>query len=513
VSFRRYSQHIKGDYNLLQQLSQPPEAYAEGPAILDSIVKVYTVHSKPNHFLPWQNHPKRESTGTGFVIHDRLILTNAHVVADSTYVLVKRHGSGTKYRADVQAVGHDCDLAILSVEDPGFWSSPTDMLPLELGEVPALQQDVVVVGYPTGGDNTSVTSGVVSRVEVAQYVHAASHLMAIQIDAAINPGNSGGPALQGSQVVGVAFQNLPHAENIGYIIPTPVVRHFLSEVSKFGHYPGYCSLGVMCQNLENPHLRRALGMSQGMTGVLVNSIQATSRAAQVIQKGDVLLEFAGVPIANDGTVHLRHRERIYFSYLITLKASGSAAPLKLLRRGKVMEAEVQLHPNELLVPVHMYDRLPSYFIYAGVVFVPLSQPYLHEYGEDWVNSCPRRLYDKAMHGQIQHPGQQVVVLSQVLVDDANTGYQQFQNLQVLRVNGVEVLNLEHLKKLVLGAAAGSSEGEQTGIGSAIPLREDIVRFELEDDRLMVVDRASAEAAAHRIAERYRVPALLSPDIA
>ncbi len=34
--------------------------------------------------------------GTGFVVHDRLILTNAHVVADSTYVLVKRHGSGTK---------------------------------------------------------------------------------------------------------------------------------------------------------------------------------------------------------------------------------------------------------------------------------------------------------------------------------------------------------------------------------------------------------------------------------
>ena len=49
-------------------------------------------------------------------------------------------------------------------------------------------QGVVVVGYPTGGDNTSITSGVVSRVEVAQYVHAASHLMAIQIDAAINPG-------------------------------------------------------------------------------------------------------------------------------------------------------------------------------------------------------------------------------------------------------------------------------------------------------------------------------------
>ena len=102
------------------------------------------------------------------------------------------------------------------------------MLPLKLGGVPALQESVLVMGYPTGGDNTSVTSGVVSRVEVTQYVHAASHLMALQIDAAINAGHSGGPALKGDDVVvGVAFQNLPSADNIGYIIPTPVVNRFL----------------------------------------------------------------------------------------------------------------------------------------------------------------------------------------------------------------------------------------------------------------------------------------------
>jgi hypothetical protein len=59
---------------------------------------------RPDYFLPWQNHPKRESTGTGFVIRDKLILTNAHVVADQTYVTVKRHGSGTKYRAGAGAV-------------------------------------------------------------------------------------------------------------------------------------------------------------------------------------------------------------------------------------------------------------------------------------------------------------------------------------------------------------------------------------------------------------------------
>lgn len=71
-----------------------------------------------------------------------------------------------------------------ALQDPP--TSPPSRLPAR-----PLLQGVVVVGYPTGGDNTSVTSGVVSRVEVAQYAHAASHLMACQIDAAINPGNSG----------------------------------------------------------------------------------------------------------------------------------------------------------------------------------------------------------------------------------------------------------------------------------------------------------------------------------
>ncbi|KXZ41883.1 hypothetical protein GPECTOR_252g630 [Gonium pectorale] len=470
---RSYSSHIKSDAALLAALADGPAAYARGMgSVLDSIIKIYTVHSRPNYTLPWQNHPKRESTGTGFVVHDRLILTNAHVVADATYVLVKRHGSGTKYRADVQAVGHDCDLALLSVEDESFWTSPTAMLPLELGPVPELQQGVVVVGYPTGGDNTSVTSGVVSRVEVAQYAHAASHLMACQIDAAINPGNSGGPALQGDQVVGVAFQNLPGAENIGYIIPTPVVGHFLSEVRKYGSYQGYCSLGVLCQNLENPHLRAALGMSEGMTGVLINTIQKTSNAA------------------------------------------------KVLREGQVLSYDLTVTPNDLLVPVHCYDRLPSYYMFAGLVFVPLTQPYLHEYGDDWMNTAPRRLYDKAMHGMVQKPGQQVVILSQVLVDDVNTGYQQFQSLQVLRVDGVEVLNLAHLKQLVEGgttpapaAPAAGADGANGGAAVAASGGGRYVRFELEDERVLVVDRYLAGDANRRIMERYRVPSSVSADIA
>lgn len=49
-----------------------------------------------------------------------------------------------------------------------------------------LQEGVTVVGYPIGGDTMSVTSGVVSRIEVTSYVHGAAELLGIQIDAAVS---------------------------------------------------------------------------------------------------------------------------------------------------------------------------------------------------------------------------------------------------------------------------------------------------------------------------------------
>lgn len=63
----------------------------------------------------------------------------------------------------------------------------------------------------------------------------------VQIDAAINSGNSGGPAFSDNgKCVGIAFQSLKHddAENIGYVIPTPVILHFIQDYEVNGIYTG-----------------------------------------------------------------------------------------------------------------------------------------------------------------------------------------------------------------------------------------------------------------------------------
>lgn len=132
---------------------------------------------------------------------------------------VRRHGYPKRYVARPVCIGHQCDIALLAVDDDAFWA---DYTPLSFGGVPQLQESVTCVGYPTGGDNISVTCGVVSRcvlfvtwvasrywhvccyccrVDVQVFVNRFTSLLAVQIDAAINAGNSGGPVFQGSKVV------------------------------------------------------------------------------------------------------------------------------------------------------------------------------------------------------------------------------------------------------------------------------------------------------------------------
>lgn len=72
----------------------------------------------------------------------------------------------------------DAATALLTVSDDEFWEGVT---PVEFGDLPALQDAVTVVGYPIGGDTISVTSGVVSRIEILSYVHGSTELLGLQV--------------------------------------------------------------------------------------------------------------------------------------------------------------------------------------------------------------------------------------------------------------------------------------------------------------------------------------------
>ena len=163
------------------------------------------------------------------------------MVSNARGIIVTKRNSARKHPATIKFIAHDCDLAIITLDDP----APLEGLRhLPIGEMPELDSEVRVIGYPVGGDRLSVTRGIVSRIDFRPYAHSRSdsHLI-IQVDAAINPGNSGGPAIQDEKVIGVAFQGLTQADNTGYIIPTPVINRFLTDI-KDQSYDNYMDIGI-----------------------------------------------------------------------------------------------------------------------------------------------------------------------------------------------------------------------------------------------------------------------------
>ncbi|XP_021743889.1 protease Do-like 2, chloroplastic [Chenopodium quinoa] len=469
---------------------QAEAANLQNAAFLNAVVKVYCTHTAPDYSLPWQKQRQYTSTGSAFMIGDGKLLTNAHCVEHYTQVKLKRRGDDTKYVAKVLARGIDCDIALLSVENEKFWNGAE---PLRLGRLPHLQDSVTVVGYPLGGDTISVTKGVVSRIEVTSYAHGSSDLLGIQIDAAINPGNSGGPAFNDQgECIGVAFQVLrsDDTENIGYVIPTTVVSHFLEDYERNGKYTGFPCLGVLLQKLENPALRSCLKVTSN-EGVLVRRVEPTSDAHNVLKEGDVIVNFDGVHVGCEGTVPFRSTERIAFRYLISQKFSGDSVELGIIRNGVHMKVQTILNPRVHLVPFHIEGGQPAYLIVAGLVFTPLSEPLIEEECEE---AMGLKLVAKARYSLARFKGEQIVILSQVLANEVNIGYEDMGNQQVLKLNGKHIRNIHHLAHLVDSC------------------KDKYLVFEFEDNYLVVLEREVAAAASTCILKDYGIPSERSSDL-
>ncbi|PID75964.1 MAG: trypsin [Deltaproteobacteria bacterium] len=414
-----------------------------------AVVKILVVANPPSFHQPWQNLGKYSVNGSGFIIEGQRILTNAHVVSDAMFIQVRRAGKTEKYAAEVEFFDHESDLALLKVENAAFFKGS---VPVDIGELPDIRDKVAVYGFPDGGEKISITEGVVSRIEHINYSYSGAFLLACQIDASINSGNSGGPVVMDNKVVGMAFQGMGLSyENIGYTIPAPVIKQFLLDCED-GKIQGIPDLGLLMQKLESPYLREYYRLDADENGALVNKVLPGSSATGYIEPEDVLLQIDGYDIAYDGTIEFREGQRTFFGYAFQNKQLGSSVHFLVKRSGNLLRIEVPLFASvgfDRLVPL-VHEKKPRYFIFGGLVFQPLTENYLHEFGggRSWLQQAPIELLHFFLNEELESLGEEIVIISEVLADQINTGYHDLGDNVVRNVNGKSVENFAQLVRLL-----------------------------------------------------------------
>jgi S1-C subfamily serine protease len=434
--------------------------------------------------MPWQKLAVQSSSGTGFLIEGQRILTNAHVVANSKYLQVRKFGDPKLYKAKVEIIGNDCDLALINVEDKSFFEG---IQPLEIGDLPKIMDEVIVLGYPIGGDEINITKGIVSRVEHINYTYSFYSFLGCQIDASINPGNSGGPVISRDKVVGVAFEG-NSSKNLSYMISPPIIHHFLKDVED-NKYDGFSDLLIKYQNMINEDLRSFHKMPPKTTGILVVDISPESPACDIIKKGDVLTEIDGIAIANDGSVEFRPGERTEWAYLTDNKFVGEEIVIKYIRDGKVAELKLKMKKltDTKLVPYVQDDSEPKFFIFGGIIFQSLSLNYLQTYGRYWYNDAPRSFINEFYSGEISKETKEVVIISDILPDDVNDGYSGLSyDFIVSKINDKPISTLDEMIKLVEKSEKG------------------FIIFESRVGQKLIVDAVKIRNSNPSILEKYNI---------
>jgi S1-C subfamily serine protease len=453
-----------------------------------AVVRIYATTQDPDHDSPWQAEVPQASTGSGVVVGPGQILTGAHVIANATFVQVQKINDPNKALAEVAGVWHDCDLALLRLRDPKFLAG---IEPAPLGDLPELRDRVAVVGFPVGGEEISITEGVVSRIEVQRYSHSQRHLLAVTVDAAINKGNSGGPVFKDGKIVGIAFQKLEQAEAIGEMVPTPIIRHVLSAIAK-GAPSRIPSLGITTQAMENESLRRHYRMPKGASGVLVLAVDHGGSAEGVLRAGDVLMSIDGSTIANNATVEFRGRYRTRYDVMMGWSPIGKSLELEVWRDDARQRVSFALKAPAPLVPRAQYDRAPSYLVFGGFVFQTLTRDFLSTW-ESWWDKAPKEFLHLYYSGTRTADRHEVVVISQVLADEVNVGYDHLYSESIVAIDGVMPRDLADL-------------------ADRLDRADGLVELRTSSDGVIVVDATAARESTARIIARYKIPRDRSLDL-
>jgi hypothetical protein len=455
-----------------------------------SVVSVEITRNQPDFLQPWSSHPQ-SALKAGVVIGPREILTTAFAMDHRTLVRVQHGGRGAWSVAEVTWVDDPANLALLTTTNAAFWKA---LKPVSLARTISRDRAIQILRWRAG--SFEVRKAEFNRFSVSNPSFADAAHVVLDLNSEIDGAGWAEPAVSGRQVLGLVFAQTGNAVQV---LPAPFIQSVL-DAHRAGQFTGLGYFDFTWQPSENPETLRALKLPPDRDGVVVIDVPKRAGTTPVLQPRDILLEVDGFDVDMLGDYVDPLYGHLMLENLSTRhKWAGQPVALKVWREGREVNLVYTLPKAEVarrLIPESAEDAPPEYLILGGLIFQPLTRNFLESWGQDWERRAPFRLaYFRNEEPSTERPA--VVVLSQVLPDVFNVGYQDLRNLVLERVNGRKVSSLKDLAP-ALGQA---TDGFHT--------------FEFlkgESLQRLVLDARELNAAAQRVLQRYGIekPALIRP---
>ncbi len=268
----------------------------------------------------------QSSLGSGVIMNEAgYILTNHHVIAGATEILVSMH-DGREMPAQLIGSDAEVDLAVLKVNLMNLpFIRIADKTPVNIGDV------VLAIGNPFGVGQT-VTMGIISALGRNQ-LGLNTYEDYIQTDAAINPGNSGGALINAfGELVGInsaIYSKSGGSQGIGFAIPANSAAQVLADITQFGQtIRGW--MGIEVQE-ATPALLTSINLPTALKGLIVTGLTLNGPAQQSgLMIGDIITSLNGKSSENaksamNQIAALRPRENISIEFMRSGRLQSTVA--------------------------------------------------------------------------------------------------------------------------------------------------------------------------------------------
>jgi hypothetical protein len=456
------------------------------PPIRASVVTVRITGQDWNWRTPWAKQAPWTRAATGLVVAGNRILVASPHFGNHLLIEVQKQGRDERWPAEVKLFDPEGPLALLEVADPAFWSG---LAPRDLADTVPASGEVSVQRWLRSGQFDVATANV-RQVRAGRHGVSRVSILSIEMTSAMDGGDSEVLAKDGrciGLVTGRAGDTLT-------AIASPVLRQFLAN-AELPAYPGFARAGLAWQDLTNPALREYLGLRPQEGGVRLTRVPPHGSGAGVLEPGDVLLEVGGIAIDSTGQYEHPLYGRLSCAILFTDgRRPGDPLELRILREKDRKTVTVNLKrmlPEQERIPPYVLGRGPDYAVEGGLVFQELSGPYLSATTDGGRRPVPRLVIALDREGAVPDPQfPRLVILTSVLPDAANLGYQDLRDLIVSTVNGRRVGSLADLRQAFASATGYHVVEFLPGQGT----------------ERIVLDAAEAAAAKERVQKMYGVRA-------
>ena len=453
-----------------------------------SILSLSITRAVPDPESPWAIQNIDLAGVAGVVVGENKVLTLASNLSRAVYIQAQKVDDFEKIPMKVIFADYEANLALLAPAE-GHRLNGVRVMPI--GPEVQIGSDLWLVAI----ENERQLQRVSMRAMEVGIREAAVSGLTVPMYALSGPNRSqckSDPIVRKGMLTGLCVTTL---EGQPQAITAGVINHFLQDKLQQAAYRGFGSIGLSFEPVRSPWHRKILGVPAGKGALRISLVMETSAFSDCAKVDDVVTAFDHVSVDHRGFFQHPQWGAVPVRNYIVSKYAGDSMTLHFARGGKPMSCGRVLRRYtsvDNLVPGPIHEGPAPHLIYGGLILRELNADYLTMFGRDWIRSAPPDL--AFAYSYLNFPKltrERMIILSNVLGDAFNAGYEKLVNLVLTAVNGQPASSLEDLRlKLKMpGVQRGGVEFAQ---------------FEFKNGKQVVLPYKGLDEAHRRIGKVYAV---------